>query len=54
MLQGLWIKNLHQALLHAQNAFVLKLGKGAADCFEFQPKVTADFLACHAQHQLGG
>ena len=39
-------------LLHLDDAVVHELREGAADSFQFEPEVTANFFAGHAQDEL--
>jgi len=41
-------------LLHAQQAVILKLGQRAADSFQLQAQVGADFFPGHAQVEFVG
>ena len=41
------------ALFDFHNFFFHKLGESAANGFQFQAKVAANFFACHAQNKLG-
>lgn len=52
--QPLRINNSNVPLLHANEAFFLKLGKRPAHGFKLETKIAPDFLTRHAQMKLRG
>lgn len=52
--EGLRVEDFDVFVFDRNQAFVVKLGQRAADGFEFQPQIAADFFARHPQDEIVG
>src|SRR5690606_13701123 len=54
LLQGWYVDQTNFTLIDADQTFACKTREQAAGRFQGEAQVVADFLAAHAQHELGG